>query len=122
MSAYIVDDHTIDRITTYLFTEIQESPLFDLYDSPQTLGEAMLKLNYKSVNRRYEAKAKCAFPYEYKEVTASKIQVIKSLSCFLYQCDEVVNTKLYKVLKLVQHDIMVDYVENLPEYQEAVWG
>jgi hypothetical protein len=122
LSAYIVDDITIDRIVTYLFAEVQVSALFDLYGAPQALGEAMLKLNYKAVNSRYGSRAKPAFPYVYKETPAPKIQAIKSLSCFLYQCDEVANTKLYKALKEMLYEMMNDYISDLPEYQEAIWG
>jgi hypothetical protein len=53
------------------------------------------------------------------------MQVLKSLQCWLYQCNEgdVPTTELYGLFDTdVQMYLMDTIITKLPEYEEATWG
>jgi hypothetical protein len=53
------------------------------------------------------------------------VQVLKSLQCWLYQCngDDVPKTALYELFDNdVQLYLMTEIIDALPEYQNAYWG
>jgi hypothetical protein len=53
------------------------------------------------------------------------VQVLKSLQCWLYQCNEgdVPTTALYGLFDNdVQLYLMSEIIDTLPEYQNAYWG
>src|SRR5690349_14710419 len=100
MSAYLVDDITINKIVTYLDHELQ-------YDDRAILGiaqkygidltsdnwqaalaQAMYDLNCQALYQRYgDEQRQRAVPYR-PEVCNQPIAVFKSLQCWLYQCME----------------------------------
>src|SRR5947207_1577122 len=106
MSAFIVEDTTINRVVTWLKREVQRNRFtFTLdwlareYDIDLTsdqwdekLARAMFQMNCDGVNARYgegEAEKFRPLNFTYKtEVYHSLVQVLKSLQCFLYQCSE----------------------------------
>jgi hypothetical protein len=93
------------------------------------LGYAMFQLNSNAVDARYgngEAAAFRTLDYRFEHTDAvSLTQVLKSLQCWLYQCNEgdVPETELYKLfdddIRLFLMNIIID---TLPEYQRAEWG
>jgi hypothetical protein len=95
----------------------------------ERLGQAMFQLNVIAVDARYgsgEAKRFRPLDYHY-EVPESVplVQVLKSLQCWLYQCDEgdVPQTALYMLFdNVVQLYLMTEIIDALPEYQNAYWG
>jgi len=139
MSAFLVEDKTINRVVTYLkatrfrgdhsYTLSQLEELgFNVEDSnfEQKLGEAMFILNIGGVSERY-GNAQGFRPLDYKysyEMNTKKIQVLKSLRCFLYQCNEGENDKLdlFKVLTSLSHGLAYQIVSDMPEYDNAIWG
>jgi hypothetical protein len=95
----------------------------------ERLGYAMFQLNINAVDVRYgsgEAMRFRQLNYRY-HVTAPVplVQVLKSLQCWLYQCNEgaVPETALYQLFDNdVQLYLMNEIIDTLPEYQNAVWG
>jgi len=140
MSAFMVKDQTINRIVTWLKSEVATShytldQLARKYDVNLTsekwdekLAHAMFLLNCDGVNARYgegEAEKFRLLNFTYQpEIYFSKVQVLKSLQCWLYQCCEgdVPKTKLYQFFEEVEKYLAVQIVMDLPAYQKASWG
>jgi hypothetical protein len=140
MSAYVVDDETINKIIDFFYVKllgdshywpargIKEAgyDLDDDFDRAR-LGTAMFALNVRAVNARYPGAAKQfrAMDYSYNPtVCPQPIQAYKSLQCWLYQCAEgdVPQTDLYKMFDEVQKQLAIEIVGNLPAYNAADWG
>jgi hypothetical protein len=139
MSAFMVEDQTINQIVNWLRTEIPNLSYipYKLRDLgidtfargwEEQLGREMFQLNSKAVDARYgtgEAATERALDYTYtREPADSLAQTAKSLRCWLYQCNEgdVPDTALYK---LFDHDVRIylleTIIETLPEYRQAAW-
>ena len=92
------------------------------------LGKRLLRLNINALIQRYKDDKNqykgILNNYKFNFVKSSKIQFIKNLQCFLYQCLEGNNTKkkLYKDLKKVENALINSYISNLKEYKKASWG
>jgi hypothetical protein len=139
MSAFMVEDETINRIVTWLRREVSTSRFaidrlarkyrIDLVSSnwDEKLAKAMFQLNCDGVNQRYgegEAKRFRSLNFRYKpEFDHSLVQVLKSLQCWMYQCCEgdVPKTKLYQFFEEVERHLALKIVMNLPEYDKAKW-
>src|SRR5260370_36524860 len=114
MSAFMVEDKTINRAVTWLEREVRTNyaPIayiarkynMDLTSDnwQENLANAMFQLNCDGVNTRYgehEAEQFRPLTFTYKpELYHSLVQVFKSLQCWMYQCCEgdVPETNLYK--------------------------
>jgi hypothetical protein len=108
MSAFMVEDKTINRVVHYLRREVDKSSFLkgkaekafgistDKDGWAELAGKAMFQLNIDGVNERYgmgEAQKFRPLNYSYAPARpttiynqAAKIQVLKSLACWLYQC------------------------------------
>jgi hypothetical protein len=140
MSAFLVEDKTINHIVNWLRSErflISEIPYklkrlgFDMAKVgwEEKLGLAMFQLNIHGVEARYgkgEAVKFRKMDYNYCPTeSASLAQVLKSLQCWLYQCCEgnIPETKLYNLFDHgVRVYLMSRIISALPEYQRAEWG
>ncbi len=147
MSAFLVQDETINRVVEWLRREVNKSSflkekaekVFDISVDDckwaETVGKAMFQLNIDGVSERYgegEARRFRALNYQYipsRPTTiyhpSTKIQVLKSMQCWLYQCSEgeVVNNPLYIFFKqIVEPHLMNSFISDLPEYKKAEWG
>jgi hypothetical protein len=143
MSAFIVADKTINNIVNWLERELEEAygtiiirqKLMELGIDPsipdwaEVLGHEMFQLNIRVIDARYgNGEARKFRPLDYRyEVTKPipMVQVLKSLQCWLYQCNEgdVPTTALYTLFDNdVQVYLMTEIIDTLPEYQNAVWG
>ncbi len=141
MSAYIVEDKTINRVVTWFKREVATNRHFTLdclareYGVDLTsdqweekLAQAMFQLNCDGVNAQYgngEAEKFRPLNFTYKpEIYHSLVQVLKSLQCWMYQCNEedVPQTKLYQLFEAVEHHLALKIVMDLPEYDKATWG
>ena len=141
MSAFMVEDTTINSVVTWLKREVATNRHFTLdrlareYGVDLTsdnwdekLAQAMFQLNCDGVNARYgkgEAETFRPLHFTYKpEIQYSPVQVLKSLQCWHYQCSEgdVPETKLYQFFEEVEHHLALKIVMSLPEYDKAVWG
>ena len=139
MSAFIVEDRTINRIVTWLKSEVRTSRFtidqlarkytIDLTSDKweEKLALAMFQLNWEGVNARYGAgEAEKFRPLNFTyipEPYVSKVQVSKSLQCWMYQCNEgdVPQTKLYQFFQEVENHLAIQIVMDLPEYNKAEW-
>jgi hypothetical protein len=140
MSAFMVEDETINRIVTWLRREVSTSHFaidrlarkygVDLGSSnwDEKLAKAMFQLNCDGVNARYgEGEAERFRPLNFKykpESYFSLVQVLKSLHCWMYQCceGEVPQTKLYQFFEEVENHLALKIVMDLPAYEKAQWG
>ena len=140
MSAYMVEDKTINRIVTWLSRAVATryasfEGLARTYDVDLTsdkwdekLAKAMFQLNCDGVNARYgkgEAEQFRPLNFTYTpEMYHSLVQVFKSLQCWKYQCSEgdIPKTKLYQFFTEVENHLALKIVDSLPEYQKAQWG
>jgi hypothetical protein len=140
MSAYIVEDTTINQVVTWLSSEVSVSHFIldqlerkydidlvsDMWD--EKLAKAMFQLNCDAVNARYgEGEAGKFRPLNFTyqpELYFSLVQALKSLQCWLYQCSEgeIPTTKLYQFFREVENLIALKIVFSLPEYDKATWG
>jgi hypothetical protein len=139
MSAFMVADETINRVVTWLAWEVYRNMwlkdkvakfiAIDLTkgDWEAELGNAMFQLNIDAVNARYgqgEAQHFRKLDYQYRIVSAPKLQVYKSMRCWLYQCCEgdVFKRPLYQAFDTVIIDyLMRQIIADLPEYEKAAW-
>ena len=105
-----------------------------LYKVINKMGLNMKKLNHKSFNYNYSKvkhiekdnlkDLKFYFQQTNTEQTKNnKIQLIKSLSCFLYQSCEGSQdqTPLYKLLRDLENKFKTSYIYNCEEFNTAKW-
>jgi hypothetical protein len=145
MSAFVVEDKTINRILTWLGNSDNRWDLHQVLaaaeichqtnsflpcpdDWEEQLGTSMFILNCDAVNARYgkdQAQEFRPLNYSYQfELPVTDAQVLKSLQCWLYQCSEgdVPERPLYKAFREVERSIAVDIVRRLDVYENASWG
>ena len=145
MSAYVVEDETINRIigwleqdsvstrwrvATYILKEHGYN--LDLMQrqngDAKQLAEDMFALNVTAVNQRYGPGEAAKFrPLDFKYISRlapTTPRVLKSLQCWLYQCSEgdVPESDLYKMFREIEFAICRELVERIPEYAEADWS
>lgn len=138
MSAFVVEDKTINKVVTklaydrngdWLKRKLNESG-YDLetHEGKQKLGRAMFSLNIRAVNMRYDDKPADQFrPLNYRfklEGNETKVACLKALHCWHYQCTEgdCDQSPLYNLMKEVAHSWADDIVSKLPEYENVLWG
>lgn len=124
MSSHIVDNKTIDRILSIM----KHNKLFNQIDGPTVgdcskFGQELLDMNVSAYNQRYEEQNE-KIDYTFNECPVTKIQGLKSLNGFLYQCSEgdVFDTELYKQMRSVSGELANCIVQNLPAYEAAQWA
>lgn len=144
MSAYVVEDETINRIVGHFFQVVASkrtpmhllAPLVPaghvlgfagLDEACTKLGTAMHMLNVGAVRARYDDadEADMIGPaYQYAHAPATPMQAYKSLGCWLYQCSEgnVPESLLHKALEEVYNRLAHEIVDGLPAYEAATWG
>jgi hypothetical protein len=143
MSAFLVANNTINTIVNWLDSALAEAYgtitirqklLEQGFDASaagwaERLGYAMFQLNVIAVEARYgsgEAKRFRPLDYQHKATKAvPMVQVLKSLHCWLYQCNEgdVPQTALYGLFDNdVRLYLMDKIITALPEYEQAAWG
>ena len=139
MSAYIVEDETINKIVRGIEYAMGFHASLDFHLSldfytkcgavdPQTLGEMLFDLNIQGVESRYgEGEAGKFRPLDYKYQSVpppTDTQFLKSLRCLLYQCSEgdVPETPLFKAMKELSHSLALHIVSTSACYETATWG
>ena len=128
MSAYVVEDRTIDRIISGLASfDFLDAVLYECEtDSADEFGASLLEMNCDAFDERYDDKADREFlrSYKYKPVPVSKMQLLKSLACYLYQCTEghVPERSLYKTLYRIKGELAYKIVSDLPAYEAFEWA
>jgi len=140
MSAFIMEDKTINRILSYMVADDDLKHYLpalgiDLTDdklvtaSATMLGRAMMAMNCAAFNSRYgEGEAERELGdnrYNFQSISApSKFQAASSLRCFLYQCSEgdIPNRLLFKAISDYADALAWSIVRDTPEYKNAEWG
>lgn len=142
MSAFLVEDATINKIVTWLRREISTGDratldqlamkyhlniMSDMWD--EKLANAMWQLNCASVDARYgegTAKGERTKPFQFMpEPYFSLVEVYKALQCWSYQCcegDIPETSKFYTFFSEIENYLARKIVMALPEYDKAEWG
>ena len=143
MSAYIVDEETINKIvagldsgqhSAYWLSELSEGG-YDIRSSEEAreqLGTDMYALNVEAVRQRYPGEADDTLPgiigpkvYHYRYVLPRPmIATLKALRCWAYQCSEgdVPERPLFKLMQNMIDHLSIEIISELPEYEAADWG
>lgn len=140
MSAYVVSNETINKILAFMKADCKRNPhiyrplenmnlVWTGKDAAWALGSMMLDLNIDAVCARYSGEKadvlKKDREFEHNGVLPpSRIQVFKSLKCWLYQCSEgdVPETDLFKAFYEVSGNMAKHIVTRTAEFEAAVWG
>jgi len=148
MSSFMCEDKTVNRIISFLVydkigkeahkiikkvtgidLEIKGSD--EIYEAQVNLfGVKLRDLNIKALNERYgdnieELNEQYPFNgFDWKAETPSRMQMLKSLGCFTYQCNEgnIDKTAIFKMLRQIELSLAYDIITDAPEYDEAEWG
>ncbi len=138
MSAFLVEDKTINKVVTKLAMDRDGEWLrrmlkekgYNLENlaGKQKLGWDMFGLNIRAVNMRYKGgQAEDFRPLNYKyaiECNYSRINALKSLQCWIYQCSEgdCDQSDFYKMFNDIQLAWCKEIIRAIPEYDKADWG
>ncbi|MFH1309767.1 MAG: hypothetical protein ABIH85_03695 [Candidatus Omnitrophota bacterium] len=147
MSAYVVEDKTINKIVSWLEYQVRYnrgdfisahwlkkkfSELgYDLEKKEEfaRLAEDMFGLNVLAIEERYgngEAEKFRALNFKYVwNMNNAVISMLKGLRCWIYQCSEgdvPENSKLYKLWDDLSGIIAMRIISRSPEYENADWG
>jgi len=144
MSAYVVEDKTINKIVDWLLLDWMGSRQaakhalngynLDIDGDAERLANDMFRLNVSAVNQRYgpgEAAKFRPLDFQYSSVVwwgdsaiANACRALKSLHCWQYQCSEgnVPETPLFKMFEEVESAIARWLVGTMPEYEQADWN
>lgn len=137
MSAFLVGKETIDRIVTgldyecrndgYLAEQMKEMTGIEyLSDDWKTrIGRKMLMTNLLALHERYNDEITLPTWYNFYPRPATRIQYLKSLQCFTYQCAEgkVPELPIYKFFdQVLERKFMVSIIYNMKEYDQADWA
>ena len=146
MSAFIVEDVTINRIVNWVKHDSYkgayqtnklrqlgyQAPGFSPYDGvdplwAEQLASDLFKLNCRAVNARYgqdQAKTFRALDFKYDPLEfAGSVQCLKSLDCLIYQCSEgnIPKDPLYQWLVQLSDHMAHTIVTHLPDFEKAEW-
>jgi len=142
MSAFIMSKENINRVVTWLYEESVRLGLtygavpivlkefgFDVSHPIKAarFGQNMYDLNVRAVAERYgKADDMVWYEYSFEFVPSNPIPIYKSLSCWLYQCQEgrVPQEPLYRCLDEVRDYLARAIVSRLRDYEQAeeAWG
>lgn len=140
MSAYIVDDTTINTVLSHLSADDYRALVTAAFgdgllwaDRPThaELGAALRNLNEDAVSQRYPGESVEALPgpapyapYAYAPLLVGAVPAYKALRCLLYQCSEgdIPDAPLYEALEALSDAWAREIVCALPEYDRAAWG
>lgn len=138
MSCFIMNDAILSSVanevvkyitsdsTYFIFSEIKRKLdkiiNYDYKNGSKRLFDKMAELNRKAYYYRYGEESEKGHYTNPKPLT--KIQLIKQLNCFLYQCNEGEFNKaeLYKCIDEFKNELEHHYICCLKEYDEAPWG
>jgi len=131
-----MDENRIASLAAAIVNKNQGDPLADeqgeTYDG-EHLADAMLAMNIDAFRQRYGIKALLVEDLDRIDLDKrnwgplagfSRVQMYKSLQCFLYQCSEgdVDEKPLYKTLSAIRELLAPSVNEDSPEYEAAEWG
>lgn len=140
MSAFIVSNKTINVITAGLYhsKEVGDDfkyPKLSKYDfkylfevleknNKKEIGKALMIMNIKAVQYRYEVSNKTIEDYIYNTIKPPEpIVFYKALECYRYQCSEgyIMKQIFYKELDKFYDYIAHFIVSTLKKYEQIHW-
>ncbi len=80
--------------------------------------------NCYAINQRYGDDLNNLPEFQYKEPKrVNKIQCLKSVQCWLYQCAEgdIDTTQIYKLMERIERILLNSIITELEEYKTARW-
>lgn len=92
------------------------------------LGKKLLDLNVRAFRERYEDRITVddgEFELDRDAAHCSRMQLLKSLQCLIYQCSEgdiPETSPLYERMEEAEKRLMGEIIGEMPEYNEAKWG
>lgn len=138
MSAFVVDDSTINRIVAGLLAAMNDTryhyptvpePLKAELSQPAYFGRRLFDLNCDAVDQRYgsgQAEQFRDLNYEYRPmVPPTRHQLVKDIDCWSYQCcegDVPETSELYKIMELFNLRLCHRIVTDSDMYDKAKWG
>lgn len=137
MSAFLVQDSTIDRIVDfcYMLTFQREAPLAYLkspvvlnnYEDCIEFGKKLYAMNVVALVARYDTRAVDLMPDNGHHYRSGKVPtmgaMLKHLDCYLYQCSEgsVPEEALYVSLDVLRDSLARVIASEAPDYKAAAW-
>jgi hypothetical protein len=145
MSAFLVDNDVINQALAY-FRKAENDPMsrwtvealesfgfnYNLLtdEGLSALGQSMFDLNVRGIEARYNPEQVeylvDSSVYQFSDgFRPTRVEALKCLICFLYQCmegDIPEDSKFYLALQEVSNRIAHDIVRDLPEYEALPWG
>ena len=142
MSAFIVDDKTINGIISWLHDAVKRQTDYswcvrtlkelgyklDTELGCKRLAEEMFTLNCDSIEQRYgegQANEFRDLDFQFRFIrTPSHYQALKSMRCLLYQCcegDVPEQSDLYNALDKVSLELSYQLVSRSKAYETAQW-
>ena len=143
MSAYIVEDETINRIVTALqdgdghgdnppvpvppdILKVMPAGMPSADAHATAVGRSLLIMNAKAVCERYvvAANVEPVYFYRFRRLPVTPTEVYKATRCLIYQCAEgdVPNSEIFKALEEYAGELAQRIVKRSPEYDAAPWG
>jgi len=121
MSAFLVENETINKVVSYMPSE------FVPCKDRDTLGVELLKMNHAALKVRYGDEMPESVEFRFKPKVYygnSKCTVLKAMRCLRYQCAEgnVPESDLFKKLDEAINRLAIEIVDALPEYESAEWS
>ena len=139
MSAYQVNEECLYNVLTIISNSYGFGEHYDkaievikmAKDKPAELFDQLARLNIYALTERYNSRmadmvSELNFneqAYTKAQMYQNKYQLLKSLSCYNYQCSEgnATNEDLHKVCEGIFSEHCHDIVMRLPEYEQAKW-
>ena len=139
MSAYQVSENCLYNVLTLIAKSggygehyHKAQPVIKMAkDKPAKLFDHLARLNIYALTERYDSRmadmvSELRFneqAYTKAQMYQNKYQLLKSLSCYNYQCSEgnATNEDLHKVCEGIFNEHCHDIVMRLPEYEQAKW-
>lgn len=142
MSAFIVDDKTINRVVSWLHDAVKRQTDFawsartlqklgyklDTELGCKRLAEEMFTLNCDSIEQRYgEGQAKEFRPLDFQfnfVCPPGHYQALKSMRCLLYQCcegDVPEQSDLYNALDKASLELSYQLISRSKAYEAVAW-
>lgn len=129
MSAFIVDTETMDRIVWHIANNAASFCGMTVEQhGTSAIGQRLFQLNSAAVGHRYhddEVVQDIRYSYRRPAASTTKVQVYKSIQCFLYQCSEgeqFETSAEFLELERRGDALAHSIVNDLPAYNAAKWG
>lgn len=138
MSAFVVEDKTINTVVSFLNSTTDPFSAYPFktlgYDSRsiddlERLARDLYLMNCDAVDARYgkgkftTSDAELAFTFSFVN-NPNPVAVYKHAKCLRYQCSEgdVPERHLFKALEQFIETIATQIIEEIPGYKETAWG